>query len=132
MDSIIDTVGVVMVSPLGRKTFDATVQFVPILISRRPCIRLALSASTVRRSRGVKVPVAVCMCVSIYVTFLYCAVAPGRVFTEHGILPVPAPATLNLMIGMKVVAGPPTSKGLFVVELRTFSLIFHSFHLVLY
>jgi uncharacterized protein (DUF111 family) len=35
----------------------------------------------------------------------------GTVFTDHGILPVPAPATLRMLEGMVTCAGPKTAKG---------------------
>lgn len=35
----------------------------------------------------------------------------GTVWTQHGLLPVPAPATLHLMIGMKTCRGPPGKTG---------------------
>lgn len=35
----------------------------------------------------------------------------GTVRTAHGILPVPAPATLNLMLGMRTTPGPPGLTG---------------------
>jgi uncharacterized protein (DUF111 family) len=35
----------------------------------------------------------------------------GTVWTAHGILPVPAPATLRLMIGMRTTPGPPGITG---------------------
>ena len=35
----------------------------------------------------------------------------GTVWTSHGILPVPAPATLRLMIGMRTTPGPPGITG---------------------
>jgi len=38
-------------------------------------------------------------------------IGEGTVFTDHGLLPVPAPATLRLMMGMPTTSGPPGVTG---------------------
>jgi pyridinium-3,5-bisthiocarboxylic acid mononucleotide nickel chelatase len=48
------------------------------------------------------------------VTSVSCSRLPigeGTVWTEHGLLPVPTPATLYLMIGMPICPGPPGRTG---------------------
>ena len=48
------------------------------------------------------------------ITEVYCSALPmssGTVWTAHGLLPVPAPATLQLMQGMALVPGPKGASG---------------------